>query len=754
MDRGIVTTRFALLIVAMMFVGSAAGFAAPQSGVEKLLTIAPDDLIFVAGTSGGAELAEPFKQTPLGKMWADPQTQAFFGQLRDTVLAQIRANGGFKDPNDVKFLADTLALVISRPRIAGAAPQPAGGDMPVYFFAMVSAGPAKDDIAARMKKFEKMVGAEGIQDLTIAGCKVRAIMKSGAPAFWWGLQGDNFVIAVNDPQGLALKHLADSHSSSSSCLAPVAASDDAFALYADFARIKSVFKLDQSQDPDLKKVSSVLTGLGLDKVTKYVLRAGFSGEQVVAEQFINAPEPRTGLLAAIKPVNLKAFDMVDPNSVSAATMNLDSGAIFDTIMNTIRTVDENTAREVADGMARFETKSQLKLRDGIIASLAGPITAYTAAPSSMDMMGAGNVVIIADLKDASKFQQNMAAMGNFITTEAKGALQISTQNVDGKTLNIWAVPQLAMVGLVPTWTVVDNKFVLGSSQQACKEAAARVASPDTGKSLSALPAFRTLTKNLPAGTTYFKYLDSRMYFRTLMSQAQRLWPMATMAATQNGIALPYVLPDLSKYENDLKPGAIYSWTDKDGIHSMARGSGIEEAISAVAGGAVGAAAIVPAMAKARQQSKNMVGAGKLKELGLALHMYADSHNDKFPAKLEDLVSDANFSRDLLRSKRKPADFKGPSFIYVAGLTVKSPAQSVLVFENPGYCGDGKLNVLFVDGHVQMMDKTSFREELKKTYDFLGQPVPEVKFGTKSASKKPADPNKPAAVPAPAKADKP
>jgi hypothetical protein len=749
MDRGITVTKVALFALAVVLAGSNAGLAAQQSGLERLLNVAPDDVFFVAGTSGGDEVGPAFKQTAVGKMWADPQTQAFYTQLCDIIKQKIVDESSGNDANEMKFAADTAMLLLSRPAIVGVAgKQAAQGLPPAYLFVLVNAGPSKDAIAARLAKLEAKAPKDALGDVTIAGTKLRGPAKPETPAVYWGVTGDYFVLAVNDPNGFALKHLKTGGSSASSCLSKVAPNGDIFSMYCDFARLKALLKLDKSEDENVRKVSAVLASLGLDNVNGYVARVGVVGEQFVTEAFLGAPEPRTGIMAAMKPAGMKAFDVVDPNCIGATTMNIDSAVIFDTIIKTIRNVDENKYKEFLDAIATFETKSGVKVREGIIASLAGTMTFYNvpAGPSDMSL-GGGSAVAIVDLKDQAKFEENMAALGTFIATESKGGLQISTQTLGDRKLNVWMIPQMAMVGFVPTWTVVNGKLVFGTSQQICKAAADRVASPVPGKSLSSLPQFRSVTANLPAGVTYVRYLDSVVYFKMLTGQVQRAWPMVTMAASQGGVALPFILPDLSKYGSQMKPAVEYCWSDKEGLHTRARGSGIEESIGGVAGGAMGLAILMPALAKVKDLADQMLSATNMKAMANAILVYSQDHNERYPAELTDLVKEADLSPSTLEYKRKPKDLVGPSYIYVAGLKSAMPASCVLIYENPGY-RQGKLNVLYNDMHVALVDKATFKADLKKTYERLGQPMPKVKFmddssdnGKKKAASPPAEPNK-------------
>ena len=52
--------------------------------------------------------------------------------------------------------------------------------------------------------------------------------------------------------------------------------------------------------------------------------------------------------------------------------------------------------------------------------------------------------------------------------------------------------------------------------------------------------------------------------------------------------------------------------------------------------------------------------------------------------------------------------------------------NIIAYENPEFCSD-KINVLFLDSHVQAMKPDEFLRELGATYKRLGRKMPEVKF---------------------------
>jgi prepilin-type processing-associated H-X9-DG protein len=200
-----------------------------------------------------------------------------------------------------------------------------------------------------------------------------------------------------------------------------------------------------------------------------------------------------------------------------------------------------------------------------------------------------------------------------------------------------------------------------------------------------------------------------------------------MMATKAELKLPMILPNLSHIAQDMGPSSQYSWFDDRGLHSRYRGPGLEPSLGAVAGGAIGAGVLMPALARGRQQARGVVSMSNRKQVGLAMMMYASEHDDKLP---ESIGQAREYYRDsrILNSPSKPTGFDGPSYIYVKGHTLNSgsPEKRVVAYENPEYL-QGEIPVLFLDGHVERMTRGRFLEAIEATYDQLGREAPEIKF---------------------------
>jgi general secretion pathway protein G len=147
------------------------------------------------------------------------------------------------------------------------------------------------------------------------------------------------------------------------------------------------------------------------------------------------------------------------------------------------------------------------------------------------------------------------------------------------------------------------------------------------------------------------------------------------------------------------------------------------------------AAFQPPLAKARDQGKRAVSMNNLKQIALACLLYAEEHDGKFAPDLQQLYP-YHRNPKLLESPRKPKDFDGPSYIYVAGLKMRmrDVSRIIIFYENPAFCSDG-ICVAFMDGHCEWMKPAEFMERLQATYKQLGRKMPEIKFKDSTKSTK-------------------
>ena len=705
---------------------------AADSAVESLIKVVPEDAIAFVAAGGGDALKGDFDKSILGRIWTDPGVRSFCQTIKAQVIAKVEQQAGDRnEAKPMKMAVDLARLLGSRPIVLGIGPlkMPVRDrdKPPIYGFAVVDAGPRKVEFEAAVKELEAMAGQDRITDVNVGSARMRGPKDQRHLPLYWGWLDNYLVVAANDVQGLAMQSLQKPRTALPEYLKKVPVGGDALVVHVDLEKtIRIVDALARQEDPKTADaITAVLKELGLSGVKTFTSRAGFAGADVVAGSFLEAPGPRTGLLAALKPADLSIMDLVDARAVTAGTANCDVGAAYDTIMRAIKTAAGEDFAEVEKGIAAFESQTKVNLRKGLIESLAGPAVFYSFGAGSIPEAPMGGVVVAIKVKDAGLFEQTMTALGDFAASQSKGTVQVSSQaGEDGRTVHTWVIPPLAMVQVMPTWSMAKDYVVLGSNSALYRTAVQQVTSGDgSRKSLRSTEGYKEATAKLPGNLISLRYADSQGEFNQMMMGLQQVWPMATLFAARAGVKLPALLPSLGNIAKDMKPSCRASWMGPDGFCTQCRGPGVDVSMAGIAGVGVAAGVAMPALARAREQARQAVSMSNLKQIGLALHMYADDNGGVFPPDLQGMQKYLG-SPKALESPRKPKDFAGPSYIYVSGQTGDMDAHNMVAYENPEFAKD-RVCVLFLDGHVETMKPDQFRRDLEVTYKRLGRPMPDI-----------------------------
>lgn len=722
-------------VVSSLAVGVTCSAVAAGSPVEELTKVLPDDVWFFMATSGCDSLKGDFEKSVLGRLWNDPSTQTFCTSVKTELLAKARqeAPADAEVPKKIEMALEYAQLVSSRPLVVGIAPVEVKEGPPGCLFAILDAGDRKADLTAALNELEAMLGEDEIVDVEVGSLKMRGPKDRREAPVYWGWVGNRLVIAGNDAQGAVLKRLVSPRAAAAENLRKVPGHGDAFVVHYDFRKLLGMagaFAARQGADKEWGIVKVALAELGLANLGTMTARVGFSGPDLVCDAFIEAPEPRKGLFAASRPIEVSLLGLVDSRAVTASALNYDLGGLYDTVMNALQAASgQDVYPVVQQGLAAIQSEITFNIRQDLLGTLAGPVVSYSLPAGKMVEAPMGGFVIVAKLSDPALFEKTMTTLGEYVAGKAKGMLQVGAQTGDdGRTIHIWTSPMLAFAQIMPTWSVVEGQAVIGSNTALCKMATAQTAAQgERAKSLLDTEGFKKVAAELPRNLLSLSYVDSQAQFTQLMTQAQQLWPMAVMGAMQKGVKLPVMLPSLGQIAEDMRPSCEYCYAKPDGLYSHYQGSGVEVTLTGVAGAAVGAAVAMPAFARSREQAQRAASMSNLRQLALSVVMYADDHDGEFPDDL-DQAKPYYGGTQVLQSPRKPKSFTGPSYIYVPGHSTSDPSasKSVVLYENPAFCED-TIVVAFLDGHVEAMKPDAFRQALEATYERLGRDMPEITF---------------------------
>lgn len=704
--------------------------SASASPAEQLMARVPGNTTFLIATSGKDALEGDFRNSYMGQIWYDSQVQNFYHGIVDPLLSKVPEG---MDPNEmeqIRAAVNFAEMCIRKPLAIGIIPNADDPETFVSLYFVMETGADKPAYEKLLTDFLKGMQVAP-KARTVGGFSVSVPEVSEETPVYWTWAGSVLVAAVNDPAGRIIQSFGTGNTfQPGQAFSGLADHGDVLASYWNLQSFLSQLKLLIEQEEGAEnagKFQSALQKLGLDQVGRLAMRAGFNGPNLSAETLLENPSPPRGLFAQLGTVRPDILCAADKRAFEAVAMNISLAGMYDVILNTIQAAvspEEYTAarKPIQD----LEAELGFSIRQDLLGSLAGPMVGYVIPAYTIPEVPNGGAVLIADLKSPELFDKSMKALQQYLQQQARDQLQIQCQTVSEKqTLCIWASPFLSIMQVMPCWMIQDSKVILATNPSLASPAAALLESNTAEGSICQTDNFQRVQADYPPVAVSLSYSDTAVQMRQMLTGVQQFWPMVAMAATQKGIMLPMILPNLDKYISKLPPAVCYTIQTPRGLESRYTGPGLEVSVSTIGGGAMGAAILMPALSRARETARRVVSAANLKSIGLACLVYSDDHNGKFPSDLEVLLKEAGLNPKILESPYPRGGMltSGPDYIYIAGQDTTCSPQNVLVYDNPTFSRD-EMNVLYVDGHVEAVDLAKLRDKVTKTYENLKRPIPE------------------------------
>jgi len=700
-----------------------------------LMTVVPDDVLGFVAISGGDNLKPAFEASALGRLWNDPELQTFYQTLSGQLLEKLRQNvPSVREGGTVDTVLDLARLAANRPVILGAAKR-TDHIVPVYGFAILDAGSKKAEISAAIDKVEALLPRNRIAQTAVGSLTMHCFKADTDVIAYWGWVENYFVLAVNDAEGLAFNYIQKPRAEAHAHLRQGPTANDVFSTFIDCKGIGEIIRNAAEQDGsahELARITTVIETLGLSEIASIASRMGFVGSEVVSTRFVEISKRRKGLLTCLKPIDNRMFGYVDSQAGRVIAFNLDLGGMYDAIMEAIKiSVSTSDYANIQLDIAQVEAQIDFRIRHGLLESLAGPMVLYSIPAGAVVEAPTGGIVAVVKLADAKLIEKALLAGGELAEAKSDGAVQVNSRpQDDGTTLHTWVAAPLAMMQMLPCWTVTNDRLVIASNPALHELAMAAGKAPR--QSIRSVEGYKKATARLPKKPVYFSYTDAKSQFRQMVFVYHQYWPMVKMFAAQAQLDLPPMLPTLFEFEKTLDYSHQYAWFDSTGFHSYARGPGVEISLESIGVTSLGMGILMPALARVRQIAYRLYSGTNLAAIGKACSVHAHKYGGRLPLSLETLVDSVDLPRKCLESKSKPKDFDGPSFVYVPGQTVDMDPANVVAYENPAFLSEGT-NVLYLDGHAAFVKPDEFLRDLEATYKRLGKEMPEVKFKEETSS---------------------
>lgn len=498
--------------------------------------------------------------------------------------------------------------------------------------------------------------------------------------------------------------------------------DATLLVYLDGENLGGVLKREKS-------AAEAFAALGLNNLRYGLAAAGFDGADWRCEAFIDAPAPRSGLLSLLdsKPLSDELLNRVPATAYGMTTARLSLFKVLDETRTALGKMDPK-ARQQFNKMLGFATMMLgVNVEMDLIAAFGDEWLVYDDPRTAGG--GVLGAVLVNHLADAAKAHRSLDAAARLINSFMAGRLRNTPATVAVRQVQSGdvTISYLALPAISPAWAIKDGFLYLSFYPEVTAQAMR--ARTDNEKSIRDNPAFVEMQKRLGVAKGV-----TAVGFHDLPKSASRAYPVVLMLSRAwlgmgdfLGLQAPeMILPPLGKIVPQLTPSGSATWVDEAGWHYRAispfPGSGIfgGEMEAVASQYPVLAAAIIPALERARESARQAACLSQMRQLAMALYMYANEHKGHLPPDLGSLLPyfDGNALLMICPEAQNnlssaPADPQArprwvdehTSYEYlmpnVKLSTVKESARQIMLREKSAV-HEGKMNVLFADGHAVAM----------------------------------------------------
>ncbi|HSU67274.1 MAG TPA: H-X9-DG-CTERM domain-containing protein [Tepidisphaeraceae bacterium] len=710
--------RFAALVALLI----APAVASAQALADRV----PADTLIYVGWRGAADLGPGYPQSNLKGFLDQSQIPEFIDKFIPAVLDKA----GQLDPQ-----AGEIGKIVA------AIGRPTWQHPTAFFFAGVDAPPGKDPVPhlgiiwqpgadgdALAKQLEQLAGQAPVP------FPIKVVHNAQIVALVCGY--DNAEAAL---PGRATKALADDPTFKAA-MGHLSVNEPVTAAYIDFEHIFTMAEglIKQSGDKDAQRMwPKFRDDLGIGGLKRLAAASGFDGKDYGTQAFVEAPEPRTGLL---KLVDGKIGDEILATIPATATMagagRFNATVLYDTMMKLAEDIDPQSVKEIDRALDQIHEDGGVDIHHDLLASL-GDEWAYFADPT-IGGRGVAGFTIVNHLKDAETFERSLSKIEDYALKQmmkeagAPGEVKLAFQTVqvDGMTVHYLAVPFVS-----PSWVVHDGNLYVALFPQVAAGAARHVS--QKGPSIAQNEGWQAISQRMkvqnPAGIQF-------MDLPKTAPDAYGAWLFISHLAGFGDLfgvkSPPLILPELGKLQQFLAPAGSVSWADAEGFHVRSiepfPGSTViasDPMISLLYAEPAMIATLLPSLNRAREQANRVKSASNLRQIGLAAVMYANNNKGKLPDDFKAMIVEEDLVPQVFVNPRggdmpaiPPNKDQWPEWVeehsdYVwlgkgKSVTTAGP-ETVIAHEKLEENPEG-VNLLFGDGHVEWMPASGARETIERS----------------------------------------
>jgi hypothetical protein len=611
---------------------------------KALVSTAPEECLLYAGWYGAAD-PQSISKNNVERLLDEPEVRQFATTLWKELHEAMRRDAFHFGRGDAAVISENVlplveigltrpgALFLSKlefkPGEVGALAVDAKGGL------IVNAGPRADALRSIIAKFEEMVPArlrDDIKTIEVNEVKFKQItMPSNAPHVMYGFRGNYFIIALGEgsaerivtslkdargpPRWLKQLHerLPVERPAAVSYLNVKAAINVA----------KSFAEAAGGDVPAAAMVPRVLEVTGLDGVESISSVSGLGETDHVTKTLVATTGKPRGVLNLISDKPLTAADLasVPRDATWLVASRFDLAAAYKQIVDVVAELNPRAKEQIEGGLEEAQKRLGFHPVNDLIEPL-GDTQWYYSSPGEGGMFfGATAVINVRNRDKLSKVNDVLLKMlraeGGGEGGDAPDRQSVHSFKFQAQTVYIMDVG--AGLPLAPTWCLTDKQLVVGLYPQAVKAFLSRKSG---GGSLADVPDVADLLKHKPVSLTY---QDTPELIRTIYPYVQMFAPVAIHEMRRAGMKVDAsLLPSGASIYPHLRPTVSVVVRRDDGIYSETRQSlpgvgGVTSLAPIVVG------LLLPAVQKAREAGRDAQSMNNLRQIGLAMHNFHDTH---------------------------------------------------------------------------------------------------------------------------------